>query len=327
MKSQILKILRNADGYISGQAICQTLGVSRTAVWKYINQLKEEGYEFDAVSNKGYRIVKYPDIITAAEISSQLGQNDIIQKVIYFDETDSTNNQAKQYAEKGEASGTLFVAETQTGGRGRRGRNWISQPESGIWMTLLLRPQIRPADASMLTLVSAMAVARAVTESCGDVACRIKWPNDIVLNKKKVCGILTEMSAETDWVNFVVIGIGINVNIENFADEIKDIATSLYMETGRRVKRSTIVAQFSKYFTAYYNQFLKTCDLSSLVSEYNKMLINAGQQVQISDRADTFAGKALGVDETGALKVLKEDGSVAAIVAGEVSVRGLYGYV
>ena len=327
MKSQILKILRNADGYISGQAICQTLGVSRTAVWKYINQLKEEGYEFDAVSNKGYRIVKYPDIITAAEISSQLGQNDIIQKVIYFDETDSTNNQAKQYAEKGEASGTLFVAETQTGGRGRRGRNWISQPESGIWMTLLLRPQIRPADASMLTLVSAMAVARAVTESCGDVVCRIKWPNDIVLNKKKVCGILTEMSAETDWVNFVVIGIGINVNIENFADEIKDIATSLYMEAGRRIKRSTIVAQFSKYFTAYYNQFLKTCDLSSLVSEYNKMLINAGQQVQISDRTNTFSGKALGVDETGALKVLKEDGSVAAIVAGEVSVRGLYGYV
>ena len=331
MKTKILKILRNADGFVSGQAICESLGVSRTAVWKVINQLKEEGYEFDAVSNKGYRIVNYPDILTKSEIESQLDKNDIIKKIVFFDETDSTNNRAKKAAEEGEESGTLFITECQTGGRGRRGRNWVSPPGSGIWMTLLLRPQINPANASMLTIVAAMAVTmairRAVAETGADVECHIKWPNDVVINKKKVCGILTEMSAELDCIHYVVIGIGINVNTTEFADEIKETASSLFVETGKNIKRSRIVALFAEEFTKYYQKFLNTGDLSGLVQDYNEMLINAGRQVRICDAKEEFTGVAAGIDSHGELLVTKEDGTQAVISAGEVSVRGLYGYV
>lgn len=328
MKTQILKILRNAEDYVSGQSICEMLSVSRTAVWKCINQLKEEGYELDAVSNKGYRIIGYPDIVTAEEIESQLKENEIIRRVEYCGQTDSTNNQAKRRAEAGVPSGTLFVAESQTGGRGRRGNAWMSPIGSGIWMSLLLRPQMNPANASMMTLVAAMAVARAVMETVGDHAeCFIKWPNDIVLNKKKICGILTEMSAEPEWVNFIVTGIGININTEDFPEEIKAVASSLYCETGVHYHRSTIIAGFSKWFTVYYSRFFETCDLSGLAAEYNQMLVNAGQQVKVMDRDGGFSGRALGIDRTGALMIEKEDKTVQKIIAGEVSVRGLYGYV
>lgn len=328
MKTQILRILRNAGDYVSGQSICEQLSVSRTAVWKCIKQLKEDGYELDAVPNKGYRIVAYPDVVTQAEVESLLKDTDVIRHVEFFEALDSTNNQAKRSAETGAQSGTLFIAESQNGGRGRRGRHWVSPAGSGIWMSLLLRPEIHPSDASMLTLVTAMAVARAIAGEVGTHAeCAIKWPNDIVLCKKKVCGILTEMSAELDWVNFVVIGMGINVNMEAFAPEISETASSLYRETGKHIKRSTLIAGISHWFTVYYERFLKTSDLSALTEEYNKMLINAGQTVRVLERTNPFTGRALGIDRTGALLVQQEDGTVSRVVAGEVSVRGLYGYV
>ena len=199
MKTKILRQLRTTNEYVSGQMLCDELGVSRTAVWKAINQLKEEGYTIEAVQNKGYKITGYPDILTAEEIESQLNPGDTVKKVVYAPEIDSTNNEAKRNAENGAKDGTLYITESQTGGRGRRGRQWVSPSGSGIWMTLLLRPQINPANASMLTIVAAMAVTmairRAVAETGADVECHIKWPNDVVINKKKVCGILTEMRA------------------------------------------------------------------------------------------------------------------------------------
>ena len=257
MKTKILNVLRKSDGYVSGQALCNMLGVSRTAVWKVINQLKEEGYVIEAVQNKGYHITQYPDILTSSEIMSQLTCVDtgnttgIIREVVYYDETDSTNNEAKRAAERDNAAdGTLYITESQTGGRGRRGRNWVSPAGSGIWMSLLLRPDIAPVNASMLTIVAAMAVQEAIhkvlTEDGHVAECRIKWPNDIVLNKKKVCGILTEMSAEMDYIHYVVIGMGINVNTTEFDDSIKATASSLYLETGDHLKRSRIVAAFSE---------------------------------------------------------------------------------
>ena len=198
-------------------------------------------------------------------------------------------------------------------------------------MTLLLRPQINPANASMLTIVAAMAVTmairRAVAETGADVECHIKWPNDVVINKKKICGILTEMSAELDCIHYVVIGIGINVNTTEFADEIKETASSLLVETGKNIKRSRIVALFAEEFTKYYEKFLNTGDLSGLVQDYNEMLINAGRQVRICDTKEEFTGIAVGIDSHGELLVTKEDGTQAVISAGEVSVRGLYGYV
>ncbi len=331
MKTEILRKLRNSEEYVSGQSICNELGVSRTAIWKVINQLKEEGYVFDAVQNKGYKISSYPDVITKSEIESQLDDKNIIKKIQFFEEIDSTNTQAKLYAEQGEESGTLFVAEKQNGGRGRRGHNWISPAGSGIWMTLLLRPDIEPANASMLTIVSAMAVTSAIKREANeqgvDIECQIKWPNDVVVNKKKMCGILTEMSAQMEAVNYVVIGIGINVNTTHFDDEIKATASSLYVETGKHFKRSRIIVFFAEEFNKYYNIFMEKQNLSGLKDDYNKMLANKDNIVKIINKEETFTGTALGINDKGELEVVKEDGSHTMIVSGEVSVRGLYGYV
>lgn len=332
IKTSILRMIRQSSGYVSGQSLCEALGVSRTAVWKYVNQLKEEGYEFDAVSNKGYRIVKYPDIITREEIESMLPEGLAVTNVVYYHETDSTNTRAKQAAEDGEKSGTLFITECQTGGRGRRGRTWESPAGSGIWMSLLLRPEIKPFDASMLTIVAAMGMKDAIEEIIGGgtgqggIHCKIKWPNDIVLGDRKICGMLTEMSAETDWINYVVIGIGVNVNTTEFDDSIKDTASSILLQTGRSVKRSDIVVAFAKHFSKYYDEFLKKCNLSGLADDYNKALINVGRDVKIVERDGSFVATAVGIDETGSL-IVEKDGDTKRIVAGEVSVRGLYGYV
>ena len=332
IKTSILRMIRQSSGYVSGQSLCEALGVSRTAVWKYVNQLKEEGYEFDAVSNKGYRIVKYPDIITREEIESMLPEGLAVTNVVYYHETDSTNTRAKQAAEDGEKSGTLFITECQTGGRGRRGRTWESPAGSGIWMSLLLRPEIKPFDASMLTIVAAMGMKDAIEEIIGggtgqgEIHCKIKWPNDIVLGDRKICGMLTEMSAETDWINYVVIGIGVNVNTTEFDDSIKDTASSILLQTGSSVKRSDVVVAFARHFSRYYDEFLKECNLSGLADDYNKALINVGRDVKIVERDGSFVAKAVGIDETGSL-IVEKDGDTIRIVAGEVSVRGLYGYV
>ena len=332
IKTSILRMIRQSSGYVSGQSLCEALGVSRTAVWKYVNQLKEEGYEFDAVSNKGYRIVKYPDIITREEIESMLPEGLAVTNVVYYHETDSTNTRAKQAAEDGEKSGTLFITECQTGGRGRRGRTWESPAGSGIWMSLLLRPEIKPFDASMLTIVAAMGMKDAIEEIIGagagqgEIHCKIKWPNDIVLGDRKICGMLTEMSAETDWINYVVIGIGVNVNTTEFDDSIKDTASSILLQTGSSVKRSDVVVAFARHFSRYYEEFLKECNLSGLADDYNKALINVGRDVKIVERDGSFVAKAVGIDETGSL-IVEKDGDTIRIVAGEVSVRGLYGYV
>ncbi|MDO5339768.1 MAG: biotin--[acetyl-CoA-carboxylase] ligase [Eubacteriales bacterium] len=337
MKTKILNVLRKSDGYVSGQALCNMLGVSRTAVWKVINQLKEEGYVIEAVQNKGYHITQYPDILTSSEIMSQLNRVDtgdttgIIREVVYYDETDSTNNEAKRAAEKDNAAdGTLYITESQTGGRGRRGRNWASPAGSGIWMSLLLRPDIAPVNASMLTIVAAMAVQEAIhtvlTEDGHDAECRIKWPNDIVLNKKKICGILTEMSAEMDYIHYVVIGMGINVNTTEFDDSIKATASSLYLETGDHLKRSRIVAAFSESFAKYYTEFVKTQNLAGLKEDYNAMLVNKDSEVKAIYADKEIVGTALGINDEGEL-IIKTDEGEKIIRTGEVSVRGLYGYV
>ena len=197
-------------------------------------------------------------------------------------------------------------------------------------MSLLLRPDIAPVNASMLTIVAAMAVQEAIhkvlTEDGHDAECRIKWPNDIVLNKKKVCGILTEMSAEMDYIHYVVIGMGINVNTTEFDDSIKAIASSLYLETGDHLKRSRIVAAFSESFAKYYYTFVKTQNLAGLKEDYNSMLVNKGGDVKAIYADKEIVGKALGINDEGEL-IIKTDEGEKIIRTGEVSVRGLYGYV
>ena len=221
--------------------------------------------------------------------------------------------------------GTLVVAERQVSGRGRRGRPWHSPKGSGIWMSILLRPQIHPMSASMLTLVAAMAVYDAISSRVE--GCAIKWPNDIVINGRKVCGILTEMSSELDNIHYVVIGIGINVNTDDFPEDIAAVAVSMHVITGEYYKRAEIIADVWKSFEKYYDQFLQTENLSLMVESYNQRLVNMGRKVYIEERGSQYEGTACGIDSEGALLVEKTDGTRTAVISGEVSVRGVLGYV
>lgn len=326
MKEEILRLLRSADGYISGQELCNRFGVSRTAVWKAINQLKEAGYEIEAQQNKGYRLMAAPDLMTEAEIKSLMHTDWVAKEVLYFDTIDSTNTKAQELAEKGYPSGTLVVADKQESGKGRRGRSWVSPSGTGIFMTLMIKPDINPNNASMLTLVAALAVAKAITSVTGEEAL-IKWPNDIVVNGKKVCGILTEMNAQFDYINNIVVGVGINVHNESFPEEISQMASSLMIEAGgKRFHRAQIIAETMSYFEQYYDTFLKTQDLSALVREYDELLVNRNKSVRVLDPKEPFDGKAMGITPKGELIVDTWE-SRKLVSSGEVSVRGIYGYV
>ena len=325
MKAEILAMLRESDGYVSGQELCNKFGVSRTAIWKAINQLKDMGYEIEAVPNKGYHLVSAPDVMNEAEIKSLLHTEWAGQELFCFDEIDSTNTKAKELAEQGYPSGTLVVADRQIAGRGRRGRSWDSPAGIGIFMTLLLKPDINPNNESMLTLVTALATAQAISDVTGAEA-KIKWPNDIVINGKKVCGILTEMSAQFDYINHIVIGIGINVHNESFPEEIRETASSLLLESGKRIHRADLIARFLERFEAGYAIFLQTEDLEGLMKDYNALLVNIQKQVRILDPKEPFEGKAIGITKRGELIVDTWE-SRKLMSSGEVSLRGIYGYV
>ncbi|QRV21972.1 biotin--[acetyl-CoA-carboxylase] ligase [Lacrimispora saccharolytica] len=325
MKTEILKLLKESDGYLSGQELCNRFGVSRTAVWKAIRQLGEEGYEIEAVRNKGYHFIGSCDIMTKTEIESCI-KGKFGREVEYHEIIDSTNIRAKRLAEEGASSGTLVLADLQEAGRGRRGRTWVSPSGNNIFMSLILRPDILPSSASMITLVAALAVYDGIKNLTG-LAAGIKWPNDIVANGKKLCGILTEMSAELEGIHYVVVGIGINVNMEEFPEEVRQTATSLFLETGEKVGRSRLVAAVMEAFEQYYEEFISQGDLSGLISVYNKNMVNAGKEVRVLDRSGDYIGKALGINEKGELLVEVEPGKVRRVISGEVSVRGIYGYV
>ena len=319
-------MLKEADGYISGEELCRKFQVSRTAVWKVIHQLKEEGYEIQAVRNKGYCLTESADVLSEAELESSIHTRWMGKKVVYLKTVDSTNNLAKKLAEEGCPSGTLVVAEQQTAGKGRLGRAWDSAPETGIWHSLVLRPHVPPASASMITLVAALAVAEAMEQVTG-LSPLIKWPNDIVLHGKKVCGILTEMSAEMEQIHYVVVGMGINANTEAFPEELSALATSIYLEKGEKINRSRLIAAVMKAFEHYYEIYEARNDLSDLTKSYEQKLANMGNTVRILDPAGEYEALALGIDHTGALLVKKQDGQTERIFSGEVSVRGIYGYV
>ena len=325
-KTKILKILRNTDGYLSGQELCEQLGISRTAVWKYMKQLKEEGYEIKSVHNKAYCLMEVPVVLGESEIKSRMETQSVGQRVYFYEKIDSTNTQAKRLAEEDAPSGTLVVSDCQVKGKGRRGRVWTSPKGEAIYMTILLRPQIRPDRASMVTLVMGLSVVQAIRNVLG-LETSIKWPNDVVLNRKKLVGILTEMSAQMDYIEYLVIGTGINANMTAFSEELKDKATSLRMEMGRPVNRAALIAESMKCFEKNYEIFEKTQDLSGLMEDYQAVLANLNQPVRVLEPGHEYSGIARGINEKGELLVEREDGTVTAVYSGEVSVRGLYSYV
>ena len=315
MKTEILKLLRKADGYVSGQQICEQLDVSRTAVWKVIRQLKEEGYQIEAVRNRGYRIVEVPDVLTGEELKSLMQTQWVGRNIVYYPETDSTNLRIRELGDAGAPHGTLAVADMQTAGRGRRGRTWESPPGSSIYMSILLRPDIIPGAAPMLTLVMACSVAEGISD-CENVDVRIKWPNDVIAGGKKLVGILTEMSTQIDYINHVTIGVGINVNMTEFPENIRNTATSLRLETGHKVRRAPLIAAIMKRFEENYAVFLKTQDMSGLMEKYSGMLINLDRDVLVLGAEDSYKAHALGIDRQGELIVRREDGTEEKIYAG-----------
>jgi BirA family biotin operon repressor/biotin-[acetyl-CoA-carboxylase] ligase len=328
MKEQILRLLRESGSYVSGQRLCEELGVSRTAIWKKIKALQEEGYQITAVTNKGYLLEAEPDLMNEDAVGSLLHTKQLGRTMAYFDEIDSTNNYCKRMAEEGAPHGLLAVADRQVSGRGRRGRVWETPSGTSVAMSMLLRPQLQPDRASMLTIVAAMAVAEAV-KSVSALPVKIKWPNDIVINGKKLCGILTEMSVELSAINYVVVGIGINVNNSSFPEEIAHTATSMYLEQKSHVSRSRVIAAVTDAFERYYEIFMETQDLSGLKEDYEKNLVNLGAGVRVvtGEGVVEDEGTALGIDAFGRLMVQLDDGSVKNVMAGEVSVRGMDGYV
>lgn len=326
MKADVLRMLRNEKDYVSGQDICDKLQVSRTAVWKVMKQLQAEGYDIEAVNNKGYHLNSYPEIMTAPELMSRMTTDWAGRKVYYRRETESTNEDAKYLAEEGKDHGSLVVAECQTGGKGRRGRQWESPKGTSISMSLLLRPEFAPNKASMITLLMALSVAD-VLSKLTELDVKIKWPNDVLINKKKVCGILTEMDTEPDCIHYVVVGVGINVNVNAFPEEIADVATSLMIEKGDRYGRADIIVAIMEYFEYYYDIFTQTKDLSDVVGLYDGYLINRNEKVKVLDPKGEYTGTATGINDFGELIVQKDDGKYVRVASGEVSVRGVYGYV
>lgn len=335
IKARILSLLRERGDYVSGQELCEKYGVSRTAIWKAIGQLKKEGYRIEAVRNKGYLLLDSADagqeeIYGQNELSSRMHTKWVAHPVCFYDSIGSTNVQAKRMAEEGSLHGTLVVADMQTAGRGRRGRGWESPAGTNIYFTLLLKPDIPTEMAPMLTLVMAMAVAKGIGKTVEmESPPGIKWPNDIVMDGKKICGILTEMSmsVEQDSISYVVIGVGINVKKQDFPPELVDKATSLCEACGQDISRSELLCHIMESFEKLYEEFVAAGDLSGLRESYDALLINKDKEVCVLDPAGEYRGIARGIDEKGQLLVELTDGCVRAVYAGEVSVRGIYGYV
>ena len=269
------------------------------------------------------------DVFSANEILSRLSTEWAGRTLYYLPVTGSTNTDAKRYAEAGAPHGTTVVADMQTAGKGRRGRIWQSPEGSSIYMTIMLKPDFPPDKASMLTLVMALSVAEAIEESAG-LSGGIKWPNDIVVNRKKVCGILTELNTESDHIQYVVIGVGINVNNaspEEFPEEIRQTATSLKIESGTQISRVVLSERVLSHFEKNYDIFVRTLNLTFLKEAYEKRLLNLNAEVKVLDPKGEYEGFARGINENGELLIEKEEGEIVPVYAGEVSVRGLYGYI
>lgn len=328
MKEEIIKLLKeNENNFISGEKISERLGITRAGIWKHMKAIKEDGYEIESVSRRGYKLILSPDVLTIDEIKPNLNTKYIGKKVVYFDSIDSTNNEAKKLANLGEEEGTVVISEEQKMGRGRLGRHWISPKYKGIWMSLILRPDINPIHVSKVTQVAAASVCKALLEM--DIEALIKWPNDIVLNGKKVCGILTEMSGELNRVNYVIVGLGINVNIEleEFEEDVKKIATSLKVEKKQHIERKKLVARILNNFEELYEEFISNESIDKSIKicrEYSALI---GKEVKVIERGNETVCKAVGLSIDGKLIVEHKDGRIEEIISGEISVRGMFGYV
>lgn len=320
MKQKVLSLLLGREGYISGEKISRELNISRTAVWKHVESLKQEGYTIDSVPRRGYKVLAAPDVLFPGDIKSSLETKVLGRDIHYFHSVDSTNRVAKELAEKGASEGTLVIAEEQTQGRGRMGRPWIS-PAGGIWMSLILRPHLPPYRVQGITLVASVAVVEAIKAVTG-LRPLIKWPNDIYLEDKKVCGILTEMKGETDRVDYIVIGIGLNAN--NTFSGLKEeapAAGALRGFLGRQTDRKELVRSILSFLEKAYLGYCRE-GIDPVLEQWRNNNFTLGRHVVLRMGGREFAGVAEDITAEGGLLLRDSQGSTRVFYSGEVTVTG-----
>lgn len=325
MRSKIIgMILDNEKDFMSGEEISKKLGISRSAVWKHIKALKEEGYDIESVNKKGYRLKEKPmDLLSSQNINHELKTKFIGKNIIHFETIDSTNTYSKSIAMK-EPEGTVVISEEQTKGRGRLGRIWDSKAHEGIWMSIILKPDILPYKSTFLTIIAGASIAKALNDL--GIKVGIKWPNDIILNGKKLCGILTELSAEIERINYIVLGIGMNVKNKDFPSDIENIATSLYKE-GYEISRVDIVRCILCELEKNYIRYIVDGDKKSIIDIYKKYSVVLNKNIYIIKNEEKELVNCIDINLDGNLIVKRSDGSIDEIISGEVSVRGENGYV
>lgn len=314
MQSQILNFLKKSEGYLSGEEISQHLKISRTAVWKHIQELREEGYDIAAVPHLGYRLISSPDKLTPGEIQFGLNTKIFGKKIYAFDSLDSTMDFAFRLGTEGAPEGTVVCAEGQTKGRGRLGRSWSSPKAKGIYASIILRPALPPSVVSQLTLLSAISLCEAVKKICR-LKASIKWPNDILVGDKKLAGILTELSAEMDRVRFVVIGFGINVNSP--LSMLPPSATSLKNEIHSSVSRVEFMQEILRHLEKWYC-ILKEQGFSKIVERWKELSNTLGRRVRVEGIGEYIEGEAMDMDENGSLIIRNDAGIKFKRTAGDV---------
>ncbi|MFC4410941.1 biotin--[acetyl-CoA-carboxylase] ligase [Chungangia koreensis] len=322
LTSEILKQLVNSGNEpISGQQIADQLKISRTAVWKHIKQLEDDGYEIISVKKKGYLLHKRMDSLHPAMLDSMTSTERVGRKIHYFDSCPTTQSIAHEEAANGAVDGTVVISEEQTAGKGRLARNWSSTKGKGIWMSIILRPDIPPQLAPQFTLVAAVAITRAIADETG-VTPSIKWPNDLLINGRKCTGILTELQAEADRVQSIILGIGVNVNqtTEDFPDELKSIATSLKIEIGNDVDRLVLTAKIFEYIEKYTDLYIEQGfrPLKILWESYSDTL---GKRIRASMVNGEIIGKAIGITEEGVLQIQTDDGKIHGIYSADIFIE------
>jgi BirA family biotin operon repressor/biotin-[acetyl-CoA-carboxylase] ligase len=319
--AEILRAFREAgEGAVSGADLSGRLGISRAAVWNHIRELRALGYEIEASPHLGYRLTKAPDLLIAEEISAHLGKTRVIGRDIrVFKETTSTNDVVEKLGRDGVKEGVVVFAESQTGGRGRLGRKWISPSRKGLWFSVLLRPDLKPQESSRITLASAIAVRRAIARHC-ETDPEVKWPNDILLGGKKVAGILTELTAEPDRVKYLVLGIGVDVNLAaaDFSPDLRKIATSLKLHTGRAISRQKLAVEILKELDSDYHRAVNGY-FAEVADEWEKHCKTIGERVRIRTAGREIEGTAEAVAEDGVLLLRTDHGHLERISGGDVT--------
>ncbi len=322
MQDKILQLLYSTQDYVSGQQISESLGVSRQAVNKAVRSLRDKGFEIESATNKGYLLTKFPQQLCAEAIRCHLHTKLIGNSIKVLDTVDSTNDYLKKLAAKGAEAGTVVLAREQTAGKGRLGRVWQSKKDDGIALSVLLRPELTPAEISSITPLSGLAVCRAINDFCM-LDSRIKWPNDVIVGKKKLVGILTEMSAELDRIDYTITGIGINVSHTSFPEDIAHKATSILLETGRHIDKNKFVATLLEYLEQELvsNRYMLS---GQAVGDYQALCATIGRQVTFTRGKRRISGMAVSVSNGGELEVMLSNGTVSTVNAGEVTVQGIY---